>query len=125
MIAKGRIYATLPTTDMRRSRRFYEQALGLRETRDPPEGGVWYEAGSGTLLHVYDTTAARGEHTAATVFVDEFDATIAALRDAGVALEEYDQPGLATRDGVWRAPEGFLAAWIRDPDGNLLGIRSS
>jgi catechol 2,3-dioxygenase-like lactoylglutathione lyase family enzyme len=31
MIARGRIYATLPTGDMERSRRFYQGVLGLRE----------------------------------------------------------------------------------------------
>jgi catechol 2,3-dioxygenase-like lactoylglutathione lyase family enzyme len=124
MIAHGRVYATLPTTDAARSRRFYEEALGLQELRHPPEGGVWYEAGGGTLLHLYESSASPGEHTVATIFVDDFDETIAALRSNGVALEEYDQPGFKTTNGIWHAPEGFLSAWIKDPDGNILGIRS-
>jgi catechol 2,3-dioxygenase-like lactoylglutathione lyase family enzyme len=125
LIAQGRIYATLPTTDMERSRRFYEEGLGLQELRHPPAGGVWYGASGGTLLHVYKTAAPRGEHTVATIFVDDFVETIAALRANGVALEEYDQPGFKTDNGVWHAPEGFVAAWVKDPDGNLLGVRSA
>jgi catechol 2,3-dioxygenase-like lactoylglutathione lyase family enzyme len=124
MIARGRIYATLPTGDMERSRGFYQGVLGLRELQRPPEGGVWYEAGGGTLLHVYETTAAGGDNTAATIFVDDFEQTVAALRSSSVALEDYDQPGFQTDNGIWRAEEGFLAAWIKDPDGNILGIRS-
>jgi catechol 2,3-dioxygenase-like lactoylglutathione lyase family enzyme len=124
MIAQGRIYATLPTRDMERSRRFYRDALELPELRDPPEGGAWYQAGAGTLLHVYESSAALGEHTIATIFVHDFEKTIAALRAKGVTLQEYDDPGLTTDRGVWHAPEGFRAAWIKDPDGNILGIRS-
>jgi catechol 2,3-dioxygenase-like lactoylglutathione lyase family enzyme len=124
VIAQGRIYATLPTRDMERSRRFYQGALELPEIREPPAGGVWYQAAGGTVLHVYESGAASGRHTIATIFVDDFEQTIATLRANGVALEEYDQPGFKTEDGIWRAPEGFLSAWIKDPDGNILGIRS-
>jgi catechol 2,3-dioxygenase-like lactoylglutathione lyase family enzyme len=125
MIAQGLACATLPSSDLERSRRFYEQALGLTEHPHAPAGGVWYEAGRGTLLHVYETTAARGEHTAVTFLVQDFEQTIAELRTRNVDFEEYDLPGLKTDDGVWRASAGFSAAWIRDPDSNILAIASN
>ena len=124
MIEHGLVCATLPTSDMARSRRFYEDALGLREFRDAPEGGAWYEAGAGTLLHIYESVAQPGAQTDATFLVEDFEQTIAVLRSRGVALEEYDLPGVRTDDGVWRTDSGFLAAWIKDPDGNILGIQS-
>jgi hypothetical protein len=40
-IAQGLVCATLPTGDMERSRRFYEDAPGLREFPDAHEAGVW------------------------------------------------------------------------------------
>ena len=53
----------------------------------------------------------------------------AALRSRGVMFEEYDLPGLETRDGVadivgnhpsrGRVEQG---AWFRDSEGNLLGV---
>jgi catechol 2,3-dioxygenase-like lactoylglutathione lyase family enzyme len=93
MIAQGLVCATLPTSDMARSRRFYHEALELKEFPDAPEGGVWYEAGGRTLLHVYESTAGPGKHTAATILVEDFEETIAALRSRGIVLEEYDLPG--------------------------------
>jgi catechol 2,3-dioxygenase-like lactoylglutathione lyase family enzyme len=122
MIAQGLFCATLPTSDMARSRRFYEDGLGLTEFPDAPEGGVWYEAGGGTLLHVYESTAGPARHTAVTVLVEDFEETIAAVRSRGVVLEEYELPRLKTEDGIWRSEAGFLSAWIKDPDGNILGL---
>jgi catechol 2,3-dioxygenase-like lactoylglutathione lyase family enzyme len=124
VIAQGLVCATLPTSDMARSRRFYHEALELKEFPDAPEGGVWYEAGERTLLHVYESTAGPGKHTAATILVEDFEEAIAALRSRGVVLEEYNLPGLKTEDGVWRSESGFLSAWMKDPDGNILGIES-
>jgi catechol 2,3-dioxygenase-like lactoylglutathione lyase family enzyme len=124
MIAQGLFCPTLPTSDMARSRRFYEEALGLKEFPDAPEGGVWYAAGGGSLLHVYESTVGPGKHTAVTILIEDFEQTIAEMRSRGVVLEEYDLPGLKTEDGVWRSDSGFLAAWIKDPDENLLGLES-
>jgi hypothetical protein len=43
------------------------------------------------------------------------------LRARGVEIQDYDLPGLKTKDGI--ADIGFAwAAWIVDPFGNALGI---
>jgi catechol 2,3-dioxygenase-like lactoylglutathione lyase family enzyme len=124
MIAQGLFCPTLPTSDMVRSRGFYEEALGLRELSAAPEGGAWYETGGASLLHVYESTAGPGKHTAVTILIEDFEETIADLRSRGVVLEDYDLPGLKTEHGVFRSDSGFLSAWIKDPDGNLLGLES-
>jgi hypothetical protein len=43
------------------------------------------------------------------------------MREAGIAFEEYDLPGLKTVEGVAEI-EGVKSAWLKDPDGNILAI---
>jgi hypothetical protein len=53
--------------------------------------------------------------------VSDLAAEVADLRSRGVAVEEYDEPGMKTVDGI--ADVGFaLAAWLVDPHGNSLGL---
>jgi hypothetical protein len=53
--------------------------------------------------------------------VSDLAAEVSELRSRGVELEEYDEPGLKTVDGI--ADVGFaLAAWWVDPHGNSLGL---
>ena len=48
-------------------------------------------------------------------------AEVAELRTRGVAVVDYDEPGLVTVDGV--ADVGFaLSAWFVDPGGNSIGL---
>lgn len=123
MLTNALVCATVPTTDLQRARRFYGETLGLEETR-PPEGehGVYYRAGRGTMLTVYERPGAAAEHTVATFVVDNLKEVMTALRGRGVAFEEYDSPGLKTENGVYSEPNGFEVAWVRDPDGNILSI---
>ncbi len=70
-----------------------------------------------------DVLAPSGEEAgqAAAWWVKDLASELQELRERGVRIEEYDQPGLNTVDGV--ADLGFaLAAWIVDPGGNCLGI---
>jgi len=56
--------------------------------------------------------------------VPDLPATLSALRSRGVAFEEYDLPTLRTVDGIAKVGP-FHAAWVKDPDGNYLGIHDS
>jgi hypothetical protein len=56
--------------------------------------------------------------------VSDLPGQVAELRSRGVELEEYDQPGLKTIDGI--VDVGFaLAAWFVDPHGNSIGLLQS
>ena len=43
------------------------------------------------------------------------------MRAAGVAFEEYDQPGLKTVDGV-ADMGGMKGAWFKDTEGNIIAL---
>ena len=54
--------------------------------------------------------------------VDDIDAQVSTLRDAGVEFEEYDLPGFKTENGLVDQGEGMRGGWCRDSEGNLLAI---
>jgi hypothetical protein len=67
------------------------------------------------------STGSADAQTKASWRVKDLAAEVTELRSRGVAIEEYDEPGLKTVDGI--ADVGFaLSAWFVDPDGNSMGL---
>lgn len=125
MLANVPVYATLPTTDLVRARRFYGQMLGLAEGPISVGGGVFFTAGAGTGLRIYERPPGYtpAEHTVVGFLVEDLDAEMAELRGRGVAFEEYDLPHLKTVNGVYTDERrGAKGCWVKDPDGNILAL---
>jgi catechol 2,3-dioxygenase-like lactoylglutathione lyase family enzyme len=121
MLNSGRAVPYIPVSDRAQAIDFYTRTLGL-EVYEETGGDVIFAAGGGTLLGIYQTDhAGQAGHTLAAFFVDDLDATMAALRERGVTFEEYDFPELKTVDGIAEL-DGERGAWFKDPDGNILGI---
>ena len=120
MLTDKKTYATLPTSDLARARRFYEGALGLRPEM-VTEGGVMYGSG-GTQFFVYPSRNKAGGHTQMSWLVKDIKAEVAGLKAKGVMFEEYDRPGIKTVDSVVQSGPAVWTAWFKDPDGNLLGL---
>ena len=120
MLTDKKTYATLPTSDLARARRFYEEALGLRPEM-VTEGGVMYSSG-GTQFFVYPSRNKAGGHTQMSWLVKDIKAEVAGLKAKGVMFEEYDRPGIKTVDSVVQSGPAVWTAWFKDPDGNLLGL---
>jgi len=113
-------YTTIPTSDLERARRFYEETLGLRPDM-VTEGGVMYRSG-GTQFFVYPSAFRSSGHTHMSWLVDDIKAEAAALKAKGVELQSFDVPGVETVDGISRVGPTVWAVYFRDPDGNLLGL---
>jgi catechol 2,3-dioxygenase-like lactoylglutathione lyase family enzyme len=122
MLGDARICADVATRDLRRARAFYEGALGLKPLMVDQERGVYYRAGAGTMLNLYERGLEPAARTAATFLVDDITSAMAGLRGAGVGFEDYDEPDLKTQDGVFSDGTGFKACWFKDPDGNILSL---
>ncbi|MBI4259079.1 MAG: VOC family protein [Actinobacteria bacterium] len=122
MLKATRVAATLAVSDIDRARRFYEDVLGFSVYREDPNGIVYEVPGAGANLFIYPSQfAGTNQATAATFEVQDIEATVATLREKGVAFEEYDFPGLKTEEGIATlGPE--KAAWFKDPDGNILAV---
>lgn len=123
MLTDSRIGANVPVANVERAIAFYEGKLGLTLFERGDEHRYARFSGAGqTKLGIYESeTAGQARHTLASFVVDDVRAVVDALKANGVALEEYDMPGLKTEDGV-ATIGGTRAAWLKDPDGNILEI---
>jgi catechol 2,3-dioxygenase-like lactoylglutathione lyase family enzyme len=121
MLSAARPVAFIPSTDLERSRRFYEGTLGQR---------VASVDGFAVVLDV-DGVPVRvvrvGESLRPqpfTIFgwrVEDLDAEVTALAAGGIEFLRFD--GMDQDEaGVWTAPGGTRIAWFADPDGNVLSL---
>lgn len=122
MLSNYPVAAILPITDAKRSKKFYQDTLGLRLIELPgPDDLLMFEAGKGTSLVLYTRPPVKVEHTQVGFNVDDVEKVVKELREKGVEFEEYDMPGLKTVKGI-ATMEGSKSAWFKDPDGNTLSI---
>lgn len=120
MLSRVPIRAYIPASDVARAREFYERMVGLTPKEDFA-GGVIYECG-GTEVFMYPTPNA-GTSKASQAFwqVDDVEAEVAELKARGVVFEEYNMPGLETRNSI-AVGGGAKTAWFKDTEGNILAI---
>ena len=121
MLNDAMVLPTIPVTDLDRAKPFYSDVLGLTVLEETPFA-IRFGAGAGTQLSVYKRGPVERGQTVAHFEVADIDATLADIRSRGGVFEEYSGPGLATVNGI--APLGpARGAWIKDPEGNVLGMR--
>jgi catechol 2,3-dioxygenase-like lactoylglutathione lyase family enzyme len=113
MKVSGLHHVALNVTDLEASTRFYVDQLGftLLERPDFDFPGAWLQAGAHQvhLMVAADATVDRRQHFA--LRVDDLDAEVESLTQAGVE--------------VWRAPVvpgAGRQAFVRDPSGNRIEL---
>src|SRR5213596_1787521 len=121
MLQNSPLYSYIPAKDLERARRFYEGQLGWT-ARQTISGGVVYEFADGTACFLYPTPNA-GTSKASQAFweVADLEREVAELKARGVRFEEYDMPGLKTRDGI-ASTASNKAAWFKDTEGNIMAL---
>ena len=121
MLQKSPMYAYIPAKDVARARKFYEEKLGFTPKHEIA-GGVVYECGDRTACFLYPTPNA-GTSKASQAFwqVEDVEREVAELKARGVKFEEYDTPGMKTKDGIATAG-GAKAAWFKDTEGNIMAL---
>jgi catechol 2,3-dioxygenase-like lactoylglutathione lyase family enzyme len=114
----------IAVTDMQRAREFYEGKLGLSGGETEGDGGVTYECGGGTSLHVFPSpdNAGKSGATLAGWLVDDIEKVVDELGSAGVSFEQYSEPPLTTDEKGIATIDGDKAAWFKDPDGNVIAL---
>lgn len=119
----GYSHVAISVTDLAAARRFYCDLLGFEELPRPDFGfpGLWLRVGDLQLhLGVVDEMkpSAGFPHFALYVPTDEFDPTVAALRDAGVTF--FGEPSSRDDFGttVWQA-------FVTDPSGNVIELTNA
>jgi catechol 2,3-dioxygenase-like lactoylglutathione lyase family enzyme len=113
--------AFIPSTDLDRSRAFYEGTLGQAVASQDGFAVVLDVDG----LNVRVVKVGDEFHVQPfTVFgwrVTDLDAEIADLTARGIAFLRFDGMD-QDATGAWRSPSGTRIAWFKDPDGNTLSL---
>jgi catechol-2,3-dioxygenase len=121
MLADHAIDPMILATDLAVAREFYGDMIGLEVLIESDDFLTFRCGGDSRLVVTRSATGTSESQTKASWRVDDLTAELAELRSRGVAVEEYDEPGLRTVDGI--ADVGFaLAAWLVDPHGNSIGL---
>jgi len=123
VLGKRRVSAVLCSTDLERSREFYEQTLGLTLSPETIENHLLFAAGDGTTLLVYGRPAeSKADHTQVRFWSDDVEGDVRELVTRGVVFEDYDYPMLKTVDHVATTVGIGKSAWFKDPDGNTVAL---
>jgi len=120
MLNKSRLIAFVATKNPARSRKFFEDRLGLKLVSEDPFAIV-FDA-NGTMLRVQKVQRVNAApYTALGWQVKNIRIVIARLTAKGVRFEKFD--GMPQDElGIWESPAGAKVAWFKDPDGNMLSL---
>jgi len=121
MLGATMVVATIPVSDLERSRAFYQETLGLTVVFENP-ASVRLRCGEASELSIFRRPGTETVHTVAHFEVSDIAATVADLQARGVQFLEYTEGPLITTNHVAQIGPA-LGAWFRDPDGNTLGLR--
>jgi len=122
MLGKADATPMIAVKDLDRSRRFYEETLGLKTEDEWGGEGVSMKSGD-TVVNVYKSEfAGTNKATALNFDVDDIESEVKELKEKGVFFEHYDLPGLEQRGDLYVGEGGFKTAWFKDPDGNILSL---
>jgi catechol 2,3-dioxygenase-like lactoylglutathione lyase family enzyme len=114
------VVATIPVTDLERSKQFYGGTLGLKLLHENPFSAR-YDAGGGSHLSIFKRPPTKTEHTLAHFEVDDIVGVVRELKAKGVRFQEYSDGPLKTTDSIAQIGPN-RGAWFTDPDGSTLGV---
>jgi len=121
MLTSAHVNAALPAQDLDRAKAFYRDKLGLQPFEDDGSN-VRFRVADGSEFNVFRTSGApSGTHTQMAFVVEDIAGEVKDLKSRGVAFEDYDFPGLKTKDSIAEAGDA-KAAWFKDSEGNMLSI---
>jgi predicted enzyme related to lactoylglutathione lyase len=104
-------FVAIAVSDKERARKFYQETLELQPTTTAMEGAwVEYDIGAVTIgVGCHPAWKPSNEGTSVAFEVDDFDASVAKLKERGIAFDM----------GPMETPVCWMAQF-RDPDGNKL-----
>jgi catechol 2,3-dioxygenase-like lactoylglutathione lyase family enzyme len=118
MLADSLMVTTIGVSDLAASKVFYEDRLGLPVLDEQPFA-IRFGAGHGSQISVRRGQPNVGQ-TVGHFEVADIEATVAELTARGLVFEEYETP--KTVNGIAQVGPA-RAAWFKDLDGNILGLR--
>ena len=123
MLVSSMIVATVPVTDLDRAKHFYADTLGLKVLWENP-ASVRLGCGGGTELSIFRRAPSTADHTLAHFEVADIEAVVGELEKRDVKFIDYGEGPLQTTGHIAQIGPA-RGAWLRDPDGNILGLRQA
>lgn len=120
-LSRSLAVTAIPVTDLELAKPFYRDVLGLELIEDT-QYALRFSAGNASQISVYKRPQVERGQTVAHFEVSDIDKEVADLRSRGAVFEEYTVGLLATTDGIAQIGTA-RAAWLKDPEGNVLGLR--
>ncbi len=122
MVAQNSISAVVCSTDLERSREFYEQKVGLTLSPETIPNHLLFEAGNGTTLLVYGRPSPNlADHTQVRFWCADVADDVRELVGRGVEFDQVEFGDFKMVDRVLTTPVG-RSAWFKDPDGNTVAL---
>ena len=122
MVAQNRISAVVSSTDLERSREFYEKKVGLTLSPKTVPNHLLFEGGDGTTLLVYGRPSPNlADHTQVRFWCADVAADVSELVGRGVVFDLVEFGDFKMVDHVLTTPVGS-SAWFKDPDGNTIQL---
>ncbi|MFZ0625371.1 MAG: VOC family protein [Acidimicrobiia bacterium] len=123
MVGNNRISAVLVSTDLERSRDFYETKVGLTLSPETIDNHLLFECGGGTTLLIYGRGSGnKADHTQVRFWSTDIERDVRELVGRGVEFEEYDTETFRTIDHTVTSAGVGRAGWFKDPDGNTIAL---
>ena len=123
MLSSNRISAVLCSTDLDRSREFYERKVGLTLSPETIPNHLLFAGADGTTVLVYGRPSPnQADHTQVRFWSTDVEKDVTELAARGVVFEDYDFPAFKTVDHVATTAGIGKSAWFKDPDGNTLAL---
>ncbi len=123
MITSAPLHPSLATADLAKARSWYSDKLGWEPMIEAP-GTLVYEVGASNFTLYESEFAGTAKNTVMNWVVRDLPGTVARLRERGVIFEDYNFGDFKTVDGIMTDPSGFMNAWFKDADDNIVGIVS-
>jgi catechol 2,3-dioxygenase-like lactoylglutathione lyase family enzyme len=123
MIGNNPVSAVLVSTDLDRSRAFFEQKVGLKLSPRTIKNHLLFECGGDTTMLIYGRPRGNSaDHTQVRLWSTDVAKDVAELVGRGVVFEEYDMGTFKTVDHVVTTDGIGRSAWFKDPDGNTIAV---
>jgi len=114
MLNDSPVFPSIRVTEISKAKEFYEGKLGLKVIYDQP-GELLLEAGKKSRI-------STATHTLAVFYVSDIYKTLEDLASKGVKPVTYNIPGIKTDKKGVIGKGNKKGAWVKDPDGNILGL---
>ncbi|MBE0581058.1 VOC family protein [Devosia sp.] len=123
MLADKDSSAIVAVRDIVAARAFYVDTLGLEPDQDDENMLVLKTGKTQLVVYVSDYAGTNKANAVVWGVGEDIDAIVLALLGKGVKFEHYPDMGLDYSGGIHSSGD-FKAAWLKDPDGNILHLNN-